>query len=316
MVELMMVILIIALLAALLTNAVQSSREMARRTQCVNRMREVGMAAIDFETRNSGYPGWLHSYLGPANPPPPRRFVNSWIYQLLPGLGRGDLTDESSPAWDPLTRVALNELLVCPSHVEKTLLTTPQSPTSFVCNAGRRDAQPPAAGMSADWRSNAVFVNRNDRDANGLPVKVEVTDASFITKNDGLGFTLLLSENVDARTWYNTNPYPPDETVNCIVFWPPDGSGNFPPENVHRINGPKDSASDSYDVARPSSFHPGGVNMFFCGGQGRFVSDRMDYRIYCAIMTPRGASAMEPGTQTPSAPQITNQPQVTEDALQ
>ncbi len=314
-----MVILIIALLAALLTNAVQSSREVARRTQCAQRMREVGMAAIDYDRRYNGYPGWIHPFFGPPPPPPqlPPRYINSWIYQLLPSLGRSDLTDKSAPSWTAAPTVALNGLLVCPSDVEKTLLQTPQSPTSFVCNAGRQDAQA-TASLPADWRSNAVFVNRNDRDSNGNLLKMDVTDASFIsTKGDGLSVTLLLSENLDARTWYNTNPYPPDETVNCLVFWPPDNQGN-PPKDVHRINGLKDNSSTSYDVARPSSFHPGGVNMFFCDGHGRFVSAGMDYRVYCAIMTPRGASAMEPGSNPPQAsvPQITNQPQVTEEAFQ
>ncbi len=311
-----MVILIIALLAALLTNAVQSSREMGRRAQCLSRMRELGTVAIDFESRNNGYPGWLDPVFGPAPAPPqqPQRYVNSWIYQLLPALGRSDLTDKSLLPWNAASLVALNDLLVCPTDSEKMALRAPQSPTSFVCNAGRRDYPTPTASLPADWRSNAVFVNRDDLPG-GNPVKVEVTDASFIAKGNGLAFTLLLSENLDAGTWYNIIPNPANETVNCVVFWPPDSQGQ-PPKPVHFINGMKDNTSTAYDLARPSSLHPGGVNMFFCGGQGRFVSDRMDYRIYCALMTPRSATAMDPGTTTLTGPTVNNLPQVTEEALQ
>lgn len=311
-----MVILIIALLMALLTNAVQSSREMGRRTQCLSKMRELGTAAIEFQSRNNGYPGWLHPVFGPAPPPPqwPPRYVNSWIYQLLPTLGRTDLTEKTLLPWSVGASFppVLNDLLVCPTDAEKMSLRAPQSPTSYVCNAGRQDAAA-TASLPADWRSNAVFMNRDDLPG-GSSVKVDVTDSSFIAKGDRLAFTLLLSENVDAGTWYNILVAPnPPETVNCIVFWPPDNSGQ-PPKLVHFINGVKDSTSTAYDLARPSSLHPGGVNMFFCGGNGRFVSDRMDYRIYCAIMTPREASAMDPGTNTLTFP--SGLPKVTEESLQ
>src|SRR5438105_3766967 len=136
-VELMMVILILALLAALLTNAVQSSRETARRTQCLNKMREVGQAVIKFETDNNGYPGWCHPFLFDSTTRRPR-YLNSWIYQILPTLGRNDVFDSRGldSSGNPVPPVALNDLLVCPSDVEKMLLRSPLSPTSMVCNAG------------------------------------------------------------------------------------------------------------------------------------------------------------------------------------
>jgi prepilin-type processing-associated H-X9-DG protein len=299
----MMVILIIGLLAALLTNALQSSREMGRRTQCVNKMREVGQAAILFETKNHGYPGWVH----PVTP----TLHNSWIYQLLPALGRSDLADKSLPLAQVIS-ISLNDLLVCPSDMQKMSLGAPV--TSIVCNAGRQDAAATAA-IPADWRSNAVFVNRDDRNSNGGLIKVDVTDSSFIMKGDGLAVTLLLSENVDATTWFNPIPSP-EEWLNAMVFWPPDSSGNFPPLPVQAINGPNPSGVPSYDTARPSSYHPGGVNVFFCDGHGRFVGAGIDYAIYCALMTPRGRNAMEPGTTNPSDARITtNQPKITDDSL-
>jgi prepilin-type N-terminal cleavage/methylation domain-containing protein/prepilin-type processing-associated H-X9-DG protein len=304
-VEMMMVILIIGLLAALLTNALQSSREMGRRTQCTNKMREAGQAAILFETKHNGYPGWVHPVASAAGSP-----NNSWIYQILPALGRDDLADRSVPLAQLVT-VSLNDLLVCPSDHDK--LASQAGLTSLVCNAGRRDAQATAT-TPADWRSNAVCVNRDDRPGNTL-VKVDVTDSSFVLKGDGLAVTLLLSENIDALTWHNVVPSPV-EWVNGILFWPPDSGGNFPPLPVHAINGPNTSGAPSYDTARPSSYHPGGVNVFFCDGHGRFVSEGIDYGVYCALMTPRGRNAMEPGTTTPTPhPQITNWPQISEDTL-
>ncbi len=49
------------------------------------------------------------------------------------------------------------------------------------------------------------------------------------------------------------------------------------------------------DIARPSSSHADGVNMGFADGSTRFVvQDRMDYRVYQALMTPRGKSSDVP----------------------
>jgi len=300
----MTVIVIIGLLVTLLMSAVQGARETARRTQCLHTMREVGQAAILYESHENGYPGWNHPVIGP--PPALQRYPNGWIFQLLPSLGRGDLSD-------PTVTVALNELLVCPSDSEKMALRAPNSPTSVVGNAGRVDARATAT-TPADWRANAGLVNRDDRDANGAPVKVDPTDASYIARGDGLAYTLLLTENLDAGTWYN---FTADETLSGVVFWPPDAAGNFPPKLVHTINGPKLNVTTPYDTARPSSNHRGGVNMFFCDGHGRFVGQGIDYGVYCALMTPRGRNAAEPGTNppTPSASQITSPPPLTEDSL-
>lgn len=60
-VELLVVIAIIAILVALLLPAVNAAREAARRTQCVNQIRQIGLASINFESANKRYP---YGYFG------------------------------------------------------------------------------------------------------------------------------------------------------------------------------------------------------------------------------------------------------------
>jgi len=46
---------------------------------------------------------------------------------------------------------------------------------------------------------------------------------------------------------------------------------------------------------RPSSYHPGGVNVTFCDGHTRFISQDVQYSVYCLLMTPDGQNCNTPG---------------------
>ncbi|MAI32498.1 MAG: prepilin-type cleavage/methylation domain-containing protein [Rhodopirellula sp.] len=75
---------------------------------------------------------------------------------------------------------------------------------------------------------------------------------------------------------------------------------------IHRINGCRNGNRESLfnlrmenavaaaDLARPSSAHTSGVNAAFADGSTRFITENIDYRVYQALMTPRGNKSSVP----------------------
>ena len=86
-VELLVVISIIGMLAALLMPAVQTAREAGRRTQCMNNLGQIGMATMNFVTSKNHFPGYQRAYPKSAGDPWP----GSWVVELLPSLEREDI---------------------------------------------------------------------------------------------------------------------------------------------------------------------------------------------------------------------------------
>jgi prepilin-type N-terminal cleavage/methylation domain-containing protein len=157
-VELLVVIAIIGILVALLLPAIQSARAAARRTQCQNNIKQIGIALHNYHAANKEFPpGMQHPHLGnnpAAATSAPTNFNHrpNWIMMILPYLEEQALYDSFHPdTWD-LEKIP-------PVYVSSTINRTPRGTRipSLLC--------PEDLGADTPFRGNNL--NEGDNWARG-----------------------------------------------------------------------------------------------------------------------------------------------------
>ena len=125
-VELLVVIAIIGILVALLLPAAQTAREAARRIQCVNNMRQIGLATVSFESSTRAFPparleakpGEFDTYCAGLEP--------SWLVRIMPFLEEQAQHDN----WDPYTSFPDHEKTIRNGTVSSYLCASRRGPTT------------------------------------------------------------------------------------------------------------------------------------------------------------------------------------------
>ena len=119
-VELLVVIAIIGILVALLLPAIQAARESARRTECQNKLKQIGLAIhnhVDslkvFPTGGAEYNALITSYSTNGKPFGPEKQGLSWTYQILPYLEEGAIKNLTTNI--ELQKASL-PIYVCPTR--------------------------------------------------------------------------------------------------------------------------------------------------------------------------------------------------------
>ena len=307
-VEMLVVIAIIGMLAAMIVPAVQYAREAGRRTTCLNNIgNNLTKATIAFVGQKDRFPNWYNTRPNSATqatavgwlPPLLANVDQASLYARYTRGSEADPTGKSPPiSWPDKAnndRIRIS-LFVCPTAAA-TDAAYPSSGMNYVINSGLADVLVPPA-KQYDYRENGVaFRGANPLTSNSL---------SDITKYDGANTTILLAENVNAGLWDDYS----DVIVNfaredrqCTIWWPIE-LGSQPriglSEATRDVEKKKKGSLgiDDIDYARPSSMHRSGFNVSFCGGNSRFISDEIDYIVYAKLMTPHGAQCKKPADGT------------------
>lgn len=161
-IELLVVIAIIAILIALLLPAVQSAREAARRTQCKNNLKQLGLALHNYQESFSVYPPSF-CVDGPAG-----TGGGEWSVQarLLPFLDQGPAFAKIDFKDDYEATVGVSGLrvpvLICPSETRDEMRNSdpPHFPLNYGFNGGTWQVYDPATGDGGD---GAFYPNSRTR---------------------------------------------------------------------------------------------------------------------------------------------------------
>jgi prepilin-type N-terminal cleavage/methylation domain-containing protein/prepilin-type processing-associated H-X9-DG protein len=327
-IELLVVIAIIAVLISLLLPAVQSAREAARRAQCVNNLKQIGLALHNYADTLGGLPPtlvargtygnvtWTNEY--GAHP------------RILPWSEGGNLFnainfDLSMFALQNLTvSVTYVSLFVCPSEVTKTSTPSeiPPGERMSVCNY---------LYCQGDWFVwGGLGGSRQTRSAFG-----PMMSRSWAAFADGLSNTLFLSEGKANTPYYRDCPtlshindpdtIPPpdaDPLVVCPEYrggcnlrfghnewiesgvhhagfttaWPPNKALRGGPNGEYAIidiNSSREKLGRaSFAAVTARSYHPAGVNTLMGDGSVRFVKETINGATWRALGTVAGGEVI------------------------
>jgi prepilin-type processing-associated H-X9-DG protein len=308
------VILALVVVAAVLVVAVpfiNRQRSQSRREACLARQAALALAQQTAEPELGRFVGYANEQAVDATG---QRTPTGWLFPLFPYLARPEIYGVARAGSDPgdspeiaLLSATYNDygpggpdatrgespttylaVLVCPATAVEDEVRS-GARCSYVANTGMPDSTGPPE-VPADWPANGSYFNRFD-DQRPL---AEMTLA-YLDAHDGAAQTLLCSENVDAGSWT-------DHQEPLVGFvWRPEvvDGAPAPGSDLLAINELTGEGDGSYRFARPSSFHPGGVNVTYCDGHGDFLDEQVDYLVFCRMMTSNWPEARWPGTGAP-----------------
>ena len=359
-IELLVVISIIAVLASLIAPAVQSARRAARKMECGNNIRQVGIAMQSFASANNGQ---LPSLIGNMT------FANSsgtnltlqvgWPIQIMPAM-EGSAVIKNLKANALATGFAVGgngaylggtntntfervyfKGYTCPDDTSSDKFA---GGLSYVVNMGMISSTlwPTAAGSSCaqdsipaspdvtanssyhhpgliSWDGNSSFGSLVDqqvglasgvfqRDLTGYAnASSTLTSLDYVGTGDGTTNTLMLSENLAAGDWWDTSAnrlgfgiqVPVATYAPSYTSWAPGTNGNtallLDTTNFASVSPDpwfinRNLAAAVGTAPRPSSQHAGGVNVVFCDGSARFLSENMDKATYEKLVTSNGVT--------------------------
>ncbi|MDB5337984.1 MAG: xcpT 7 [Planctomycetaceae bacterium] len=303
-IELLVVIAIIGVLISLLLPAVQQAREAARRSQCKNNLKQIGLALHNYnDVHNMIPPGSIvllnaahttaggHGWTWGASILP--QLDLSSLYNAIQGTqGMGNESGDQDTGTTQIVKPLTLSIFWCPSQpdVRKGTQKNGYQTCNYNGNMGTR------IGDGSDDCLSGSVVTINDIITkpwgcmNGNGVIYPGSGVRFRDVTDGLSNTIFVSEvpdsggdaigifdaGCDRRVIFSggADGNPPTEMSEYLIA----AEGNDP------INGGAEEAA--------GSFHVGGAHFVFGDGSVRFLSENMNMPTYQAVSTRAGGEAV------------------------
>lgn len=325
-VELLVVIAIIGVLIALLLPAVQAAREAARRSQCSNNMRQMGIGLMNYESSVKKLPPSI-VLNGSGNTV---TWNGGWsvLARILPYMEQSNLfahcdfgINKEQPANQPAIRLNL-PVYICPSMIN-TEVSTHDYGRSGVTGYGV---------CMGDWFIWGGFGGQNNRSAFGPNRSRGLNELT-----DGLSQSLAISEVKSYQPTYicdnaqlskinNLNSIPPPSADylaiapeylggcrlyalghtewsdgNChatgfTTAWPPNSVTLGTPElsmDMDLQGANEEQGGPTFGAITARSYHPQGINVMMVDGSVRFVNNGVNGIIWRALGTVSGGEAAQ-----------------------
>ena len=290
-IELLVVIAIIAVLIALLLPAVQQAREAARRTQCKNNLKQIGLAQHNYhDTFNTLPPGSIQAF-----PPGNAQNEATWVSMMLPGIDQSTLYNRANfsscfgctvapgnPSYEIVSPTI--SAMICPSDVDVGLALGIYRRGNYAANSGigpLRSVSDPR-DPTRTWGPYTMNSSTRMRDF-----------------TDGTTNTILVSEllKVPGDDFRGVMHYPEgslyqhDQTPNSSV---PDQFRSSLCVSITRApcTGVYTAWNNRAIVLAARSQHVGGVQSLLADGSVRFISNNIHRPTWQALATPNLSEAM------------------------
>jgi prepilin-type N-terminal cleavage/methylation domain-containing protein len=282
-VELLVVIAIIGVLVALLLPAVQAAREAARRTQCKNNLKQIGLAFHNFESARRAFPPGFTSSATETNGPGSGPGWG-WAAYILPYLEESTLpVDLKRDITDPVhdrVRVTYFPVFRCPSD--------PDASATFAVRDSSGNALSELAFANYVGVGGTLEVTGFPDTGTGVLFRNHQVRIKDIT--DGTSHTIMVSERASRQspqtTWVGAvkNSVVPPINPNFDNEGPPvlvlTNTGTIEDKRVP--NSYFDHVEDS------NSEHPQGVHLMFCDGSVQAINNDIDPTVWVALGTRAG----------------------------